>query len=106
MVRQLTAPDRFEVTYADTPDELMLLLRGGFVELAVVNVAMLDASPESAKELTRRSRRGLKVVVTNDVHSETSERRARAVSPVHYSPKPMSIMVFKDVVGSALRTTA
>lgn len=105
LTRQLTAPDRFAVESAETPDALRQGLRRGPVELAVVNVAMLEASPELAEELTNRSRRGLKVIVTNDAHDESTERCARAVSPVHYSPKPMSVSMFKDVIESALRPT-
>lgn len=104
MVRQLTAPDRWEVRYAATASEFRELLHTQpAASLAIVGVSMLDASPELATELLERSRRGLRVVVTTDEHSERNERRARLIGPVCYAPKPVNVVLLNHVLDGALR---
>jgi DNA-binding NtrC family response regulator len=102
MVRQLTAPDLWEVRYAGTPDEVLRGLRAGPVKLAVVELPMLDDSPMLSEELMARVRRGLSVVVTTDYHSEPNERRARIIGPVYYAPKPLHVGVLSRVLDGAL----
>lgn len=102
MVRQLTAPDRWQVMYASSAEELRSILHTGPVSLAVVDLAMLDGSPRLAAELADRSRRGLRVVVTTDEHNESNERRARMHGPVFYAPKPLNIRLLNHVVEGAL----
>ncbi len=101
MVRQLTAPDRWEVRYVGTSDALRDVLRSGPAQLALVNLSLLDES--LAEELIERSRRGLRVVITSDEHSEATERRARLIGPVFYAPKPLHIMVLRQVLDGALK---
>ncbi len=100
MVRQLTAPDCWEVRYAGTPDELREALRGPAARLALVNLSLVDE--EMMEELTERSRRGLRVVITTDEHSETNERRARLLGPVFYAPKPVHVTLLSEVLDGAL----
>ena len=103
MVRQLTAPDEWRVSYAATPVDVMRMLRSGGVRLAVIELAMLDASPALAEDVVSRSRRGLRVIVTTDDHSEANERRARTLGPVFYAPKPLNITLLNHVLQGALR---
>lgn len=103
MVRQLTAPDVWRVGYAETPGELLRLLRKSRVSLAVVDLSVLDGDPALADELMSRARRGLRVVVTTREHSEANERRARLIGPVYYAPKPLNASVFNHVLEGALR---
>ena len=105
MVRQLTAPDRWRVSYAANAADLMRMLRSGEVRLAVVDLSMLDASPALADDLVGRSRRGLCVVVTTDDHCEANERRARTLGPVYYAPKPLNITLLNHVLDGALSAT-
>lgn len=100
MVRQLTAPDRWQVRYASTPEELRQALREGPSRMALVNLALVDEALE--EELTERSRRGLNVVITADEHNELNERRSRMLGPVFYAPKPMHIVVMTQVLRGAL----
>lgn len=102
MARQLTAPDLWQLEYAETPEALSALFRRGPVQVAIVNLQMLKSNPELAEELTERTRRGLRVVVTTDEHNEANERLARTVGPVHYAPKPLAITMLSDVLDSAL----
>jgi len=102
MVRQLTAPDRWEVRYAGTALELLRLLRAGPARLAVVNLSMLDDAWLVAEDLRERSRRGLRVVITTDEHNEVNERRARLIAPVFYAPKPLNILLLSRVLEGAL----
>ena len=102
MVRQLTAPDVWQVAYAESADGVMQVLRRGEVRLAIVDLAMVDASPFLAEELLARSRRGLCVVLTTDEHNEANERRARTLGPVFYAPKPLNIAVLNHVLNGAL----
>lgn len=100
IVRQLTAPDRWEVKYAGTTEELMRALHAGPTRLALVNMALVDE--QMLRELTERSRRGLSVVITADEHSEWTERRARLMGPVFYAPKPLHIVVLRQVLEGVL----
>ena len=102
MVRQLTAPDLWEVKYAGTAGEVVKILRAGPVRLAVVELPMLDDSPMLSEELVARARRGLCVVVTADHHSELNERHARVIGPVYYAPKPLHVAVLSRVLDGAL----
>jgi len=102
MVRQLTAPDRWQVTYAGNAADLVRILQSGEVRLVVVELSMLDASPALAEDLLERSRRGLRVVVTTDDHNESNERRARTLGPVYYAPKPLNITLLNYVLEGAL----
>ena len=102
MVRQLTAPDIWRVAYAETSDGLLRVLRKSRVSLVLVELSMLDADPALAEELTSRARRGLRLVVTTDDHSESSERRARLIGPVYYAPKPVNVSLMSDVLAGAL----
>jgi len=103
MVRQLTAPDVWAIGYAETAEEVLDHLHRGWVSMVVVELSMLDGSPELVDELLDRSRRGVKVVVTTDAHSEAAERRARRMGPVYYAPKPVNIGVLSRVLQGALR---
>lgn len=105
MVRQLTAPDRWEVRYVGTSEELREALRSGPAQLALVNLSLLDEelSEELSEELMERSRRGLRVVIVADEHNELNERRARVLSPVFYAPKPVQMGVLNEVVQGALK---
>jgi DNA-binding response OmpR family regulator len=102
MVRQLTAPDLWQVEHAETGEELLRMLRMGRVRLVIVNLAMLDDCPGLADNLSGRSRRGLSVVVTVDHHSESNERRARMIGPAFYAPKPFGIVLLGTVLEGAL----
>ena len=102
MVRQLTAPDIWQVAYAGTPEELLSILHKAQVSLAVVELLMLDDCPTLADDLVARSRRGLRVVVTTSEHSESSERRARLIGPVYYAPKPIDASLLNHVLEGAL----
>ena len=102
MVRQLTAPDRWEVRYAGSSGELLQALHSGRAQLAVVNLALVDE--EIQEELIERSRRGLSVVITSDVHDEATERKARLMSTVFYAPKPVHMHVLRQVFDGALQT--
>lgn len=106
MVRQLTAPDLWQVEQAGTGEELRRMLRGGAVRLALVNLAMLDECAELGEELSDRSRRGLRLVVTTDQHSESNERRSRMIGPAFYAPKPVSVDLLASVLEEALGATA
>ena len=101
MVRQLTAPDQWEIRTVETPGELISVLHDGPVRLAVVDLAFLDESLED--ELTERSQRGLRVVFTSAEHSEETERRARRVGAVYYAPKPLHIALLRQVLEGALK---
>jgi len=102
MVRQLTAPDLWQVEHAETAEDLRRMLRMGGVRLAVVNLVMLEECPELADDLSARSRRGLSVVVTTDHHSESNERRSRMMGPAFYAPKPVSIVLLSAVLEGVL----
>ena len=102
MVRQLTAPDLWQIASATTADEVMTKLRGGEIKLAIVNLSLVETSPMLADDLQARSRRGLKVVLTTDVHDEATERRARTLGPVFYAPKPLNISLLHHVLEGAL----
>jgi DNA-binding response OmpR family regulator len=104
MVRQLTAPDVWQVEHAETAEELRRMLRGGETRLAVVNLAMLDECAGLVEELSDRTRRGLRVVVTTDQHSERNERRSRGMGPAFYAPKPVSMDMLASVLEGALGT--
>ena len=101
MVRQLTAPDRWEVRYVGTREGLREALHSGPAQPALVNLSLLDE--ELSEELMERSRRGLSVVIVADEHNELNERRARVLSPVFYAPKPVHIGVLNQVVQGALK---
>jgi len=104
MVRQLTAPDLWKVTYAGSAEAVLAALRGGEVSLAIVDLSMvLDAPPQLAEELLARSRRGLRLVLTTAEHDEATERRARTLGPVFYAPKPLNIALLSHVLDGALK---
>ena len=105
-VRQLTAPDLWEVEYAATGEELRRILRRREVRLALVNFAMVEECAGLGVELSSRSRRGLRVVVTTDRHSESTERRSRMIGSAFYAPKPVSVDVLARVLEGALGATA
>ncbi len=101
MVRQLTAPDQWEIQDVGTPEALLAALHDGPVRLAIVNLSMLDSELE--EELIARSRRGLRVVITSDEHNEANERRARLAGAVFYAPKPLHIAVLRQVLEGVLK---
>ena len=105
MARQVTAPDRWEIAYAADAGELLRMVIVKPVRLAIVSLEILNESPLVAQELVARTRRGLRIVVTSEVHCEVNERMARMVGPVYYAPKPVNISVLSDVIDSALVTS-
>jgi CheY-like chemotaxis protein len=102
MVRQLTAPDVWRLSYASSGFELVRQLRSACVRLVIVDLSLVESDPELAEDLVARSRRGLAVVVTTAEHSEQIERRARLLGPVYYAPKPLNIMLLNQVLDGAL----
>ncbi len=100
LVRQLTAPDLWQISYASDAESFRQELHSGQAQLAVVNLALVDE--DLAEELIERTSRGLSVVVLADEHSDDNERAARLLGPVAYAPKPVHLLILKRVLDGAL----